>query len=117
MQGGADVMRRVRAVIADMPTDEVVSRLRAADVPVAPVRALHEVADDPQVVASGTVRAFEHSVLGAVHQPRAAPLFDGSATDPTPSAPMLGEHTDEVLREAGWDGDAIAELRLDGVVH
>ena len=33
MKGGADVMRRVRAVIADMPTDEVVSRLRAADVP------------------------------------------------------------------------------------
>ena len=77
MKGGADVMRRVRAAIADMPTDEVVSRLRAADVPVAPVRDLHEVADDPQVVASGTVRAFEHGVLGAVHQPRPAPLFDG----------------------------------------
>jgi crotonobetainyl-CoA:carnitine CoA-transferase CaiB-like acyl-CoA transferase len=117
MKGGADVMRRVRAVIADMPTDEVVSRLRAADVPVAPVRDLHEVADDPQVVASGTVRAFEHSVLGGVHQPRPAPLFDGADAEPTPSAPLLGEHTDEVLREAGWSDDEIAGLRADEVVR
>ncbi len=117
MKGGADVMRRVRAAIADMPTDEVVSRLRAADVPVAPVRDLHEVADDPQVVASGTVRAFEHDVLGAVHQPRPAPLFDGAATDPDASAPRLGEHSDEVLREAGWRDDEIADLRAAGVIH
>jgi crotonobetainyl-CoA:carnitine CoA-transferase CaiB-like acyl-CoA transferase len=116
MTGGADVMRKVRAVIADMPTDEVVSRLRAADVPVAPVRDLHEVADDPQVIASGTVRAFEHAVLGDVHQPRPAPLFDGTATDPAPNAPLLGEHTDEVLRQAGWRDDEIAELRADQVV-
>jgi crotonobetainyl-CoA:carnitine CoA-transferase CaiB-like acyl-CoA transferase len=117
MKGGADVMRRVRAVIADMPTDEVVSRLRAADVPVAPVRDLHEVAADPQVVASGTVCSFAHAVLGDVHQPRPAPLFDGEATEPTPSAPMLGEHTDEVLRDAGWRDDEIAELRAAEVVR
>ena len=88
MKGGADVMRRVRAVIADMPTDEVVSRLRAADVPVAPVRDLHEVADDPQVVASGTVCAFEHTVLGDVHQPRPAPLVrrHRHRTDPVRAA-------------------------------
>ena len=100
-----------------MSTDEVVSRLRAADVPVAPVRDLREVADDPQVVASSTVRAFEHTVLGPVHQPRPAPLFDGTATEPTPSAPELGEHTDEVLREAGWPDDEIAELRANEVVR
>jgi formyl-CoA transferase len=117
MTGGADVMRRVRAVIADMSTDEVVSRLRAADVPVAPVRDLPEVAYDPQVVASNTVRAFEHTVLGPVHQPRPAPLFDSTATEPNPSAPELGEHTDEVLREAGWPDNEIAELRAKEVVR
>jgi crotonobetainyl-CoA:carnitine CoA-transferase CaiB-like acyl-CoA transferase len=116
MKGGAEVMRRVRTVIANLPTDEVVARLRAADVPVAPVRQLDEVAHDPQVVASGSVRAFEHAVLGAVHQPRPAPLFDGSAIDPDPAAPRLGEHTDDVLREAGWSDDEIAKLRADSVV-
>jgi crotonobetainyl-CoA:carnitine CoA-transferase CaiB-like acyl-CoA transferase len=116
MKGGAETMRRVRTVIANMPTDEVVARLRAADVAVAPVRQLDEVADDPQVVASGTVHAFVHTVLGPVHQPRAAPLFDGVATDPEPSAPRLGEHTDDVLREAGCPDADIAALRSKGVV-
>lgn len=116
MKGGAEVMRRVRTVIANMPTDEVVARLRAADVPVAPVRKLEEVALDPQVEASATVRAFEHAVLGPVHQPRPAPLFDGVAIDPVPSAPNLGEHTDAILREAGCSDADIDALRADGVV-
>jgi crotonobetainyl-CoA:carnitine CoA-transferase CaiB-like acyl-CoA transferase len=117
MKGGAEVMRRVRTVISSMPTDEVVARLRAADVPVAPVRKLDEVAHDPQVEASGTVRAFEHAVLGPVHQPRPAPLFDGLAIDPAPIAPNLGEHTDDILREAGCSDADIKALRADGVVN
>jgi crotonobetainyl-CoA:carnitine CoA-transferase CaiB-like acyl-CoA transferase len=117
MKGGAEVMRRVRTAVENMPTDEVVARLRAADVPVAPVRQLDEVAHDPQVVACGTVRAFEHSVLGKVHQPRPAPLFDGAAIGPTPTAPELGQHTDEVLRDGGWSDAEIAQLRSDAVVQ
>ena len=117
MKGGAEVMRRVRTAVENMPTDEVVARLRAADVPVAPVRQLDEVADDPQVVACGTVRAFEHDVLGKVHQPRPAPFFDGAPIDPTPTAPQLGQHTDDVLRDAGWSDADIADLRAKGVVH
>jgi crotonobetainyl-CoA:carnitine CoA-transferase CaiB-like acyl-CoA transferase len=117
MKGGAEVMRRVRGAIASMPTDEVVARLRAADVPVAPVRQLDEVADDPQVVACGTVRAFEHDVLGKIHQPRPAPYFGGATIAPTPSAPPLGQHTDEVLRDAGWSDADIADLRAEGIVH
>ena len=116
MKGGADVMRKVRAALASMTTDEVVKRLRAADVPVAPVLALAEVAANDQVQASGTVRAFTHEVLGPVHQPRPAPLFDGTAIDPVPAAPRLGEHGDEVLLEAGWDQDDIDALRADRVI-
>jgi crotonobetainyl-CoA:carnitine CoA-transferase CaiB-like acyl-CoA transferase len=116
MKGGAEVMRKVRAALASMPTDEVVKRLRAADVPVAPVLALDEVAANDQVQASGTVRAFEHAALGPVHQPRPAPLFDGEAIDPVPAAPRLGEHADEVLREAGWDQAEIDALRADRVI-
>ncbi|MBV9662362.1 MAG: CoA transferase, partial [Actinobacteria bacterium] len=116
MKGGADVMRKVRAALASMRTDEVVKRLRAADVPVAPVLQLDEVATNEQVLASNTVRAFEHAVLGAVHQPRPAPLFDGEAIDPTPAAPRIGEHADEVLREIGCDQSQIDALRADGVI-
>ncbi|MEY2434229.1 MAG: hypothetical protein QOC92_3954, partial [Acidimicrobiaceae bacterium] len=117
MKGGAEVMRRVRAAIAGMTTADVVARLRAVDVPVAPVLQLDEVPHDPQVVASGIVRAFHHDVLGNVRQPRPAPLFDGDAIDPSPTAPSLGQHTDEVLREMGWSAPEIAALRADGTVQ
>lgn len=117
MKGGAEVMRRVRVAVASMSTEEVVARLRAADVPVAPVRQLDEVAHDPQVVACGTVRAFDHIVLGKVHQPRPAPHFDGTPIEPATTAPQLGEHTDEVLRDAGWSDADIADLRSKGVVR
>jgi crotonobetainyl-CoA:carnitine CoA-transferase CaiB-like acyl-CoA transferase len=116
MTGGAEVMRRVRARVAAMATAEVVERLRAADVPVAPVVELDEVADNDQVVASGTVRAFEHGVLGPVHQPRPAPLFDGAAIETATTAPRLGEHTDAVLGDAGWTRGEIRDLRAAGVI-
>jgi crotonobetainyl-CoA:carnitine CoA-transferase CaiB-like acyl-CoA transferase len=116
MRGGAEVMRKVRAAIASMPTAEVVDRLRAADVPVAPVLALDQVASHEQILACGTVRAFDHAVLGPVHQPRPAPLFDHQAIDPVPAAPRLGEHADEVLVEAGWLQEEIDKLRGEGVI-
>jgi crotonobetainyl-CoA:carnitine CoA-transferase CaiB-like acyl-CoA transferase len=115
-RGGAEVMRRVRAKIAAMPTAEVLERLSAADVPVAPVLAPDEVAHHEQVVACGTVQAFEHGVLGPVHQPRPAPRFDGEQIDTARTAPRHGEHADEVLTEAGWDQAEIDELRAAGVV-
>ncbi|HEV7759281.1 MAG TPA: CoA transferase [Acidimicrobiales bacterium] len=116
MRGGAEVMRRVRARIATLPTAEVVDRLRAADVPVAPVLALDEVADHEQVMANGIVASFEHGVLGPVHQARPAPLFDGTPLPTAPGAPRLGEHADEILGEAGWPAAEIDDLRAAGVI-
>jgi len=116
MRGGAEVRRRVRARIATLTTAEVVERLRSADVPVAPVLALDEVAHHEQVVANGTVLAFEHKVLGLVHQPRPAPLFDGEPVPTSRSAPRLGEHGTEVLLEHGWERAEIDDLRAQGVI-
>jgi crotonobetainyl-CoA:carnitine CoA-transferase CaiB-like acyl-CoA transferase len=116
MAGGAEVMRKVRARIATMPTAEVVEKLTAASVPVAPVVDLDAVHEHPQVVASGTVVEMQHSVIGPMRQPRPAPVVDGVRPAPTPAAPRLGEHTDAVLAEAGLDADEVAALRADGVV-
>ncbi len=116
MRGGGAVMRQVRAKLATMPTDEAVRRLREADLPVAPVLALDEVADHEQVVANDTVAAFEHGVLGPVHQPRPAPLFDGRTVAFPHTAPRLSEHADAILTELGYDAEAITDLRAAGIV-
>jgi crotonobetainyl-CoA:carnitine CoA-transferase CaiB-like acyl-CoA transferase len=116
MEGGAAIMRQVRGRIATMPTAEVVERLTAANVPVAPVVPLEEVHEHPQVVASGTVASLDHAVLGPIRQPRPAPVVDGVRPTPTAAAPRLGEHTDEVLAAAGLAAAEIAALREQAVI-
>jgi crotonobetainyl-CoA:carnitine CoA-transferase CaiB-like acyl-CoA transferase len=116
MAGGAAVMREVRAKIAGLATEEVVARLRKADVPCAAVVGVEDVWRQEQVAVSDTVASFDHSVLGPVRQARPAAKFDGQRSPTAPTAPRLGEHTDAILAEAGLDEDEVARLRKDGVV-
>jgi crotonobetainyl-CoA:carnitine CoA-transferase CaiB-like acyl-CoA transferase len=116
MAAGGEIMRKVRARLATMPTAEAIERLSAADVPCAPVVGLAEVPDHPQAAATGAAPAFEHETLGAVHQARPAPLFDGEPSPLVPWAPAVGQHTDEVLVEAGCSPDEVRQLRADGVI-
>jgi len=116
MAGGAAIMRQVRQRIASMTTAEVVERLAAADVPCAPVLGLDEIHTHEQVVASGTVRELDHAVLGPIRQPRPAPCFDGIAPEAVPWAPRLGQHTLEILDEAGLDPSEVTALVESGVV-
>lgn len=106
--------------------DELVPRLRDAlkqrsalewealfgtRVPCAAVRTIEDMFDHPQVVQQGLVATHEHRTLGsyrAMTQPvRIAGGGPGRADRP---APLLGEHTAEVLREQGFTAEAIASL-------
>ncbi|HEX4820573.1 MAG TPA: CoA transferase [Acidimicrobiales bacterium] len=116
MSGGAAIMRAVRAKVATMTTAEVVRRLQEADVPCAPVLQLDELWQHEQIAAVGAIRELDHAVLGPIRQPRPAPRFDGD-TQPTAAwAPTLGQHTDEVLGEAGLSSQDIDALRADKVI-
>ena len=116
MAGGAAIMRAVRATVATMKTADVVRRLAEADVPCAPVLQLDELWQHEQTAAVGTIQELEHAVLGPIRQPRPAPRFDGREQPTAAWAPTLGQHTDEVLADAGWSSAAIAGLRDSGVI-
>jgi crotonobetainyl-CoA:carnitine CoA-transferase CaiB-like acyl-CoA transferase len=116
MAGGGAVMRVVRAKVATMTTAEVVRRLGEADVPCAPVLGLDELREHPQTAAAGIIRQFDHAVMGPVRQARPAPLFDGEEQPVAPWAPTVGQHTGEILSEAGWSDEEVKQLRADGVV-
>jgi crotonobetainyl-CoA:carnitine CoA-transferase CaiB-like acyl-CoA transferase len=117
MAGGAAIMRAVRERLRELPTDEVVARLRKVDVPCAPVLALDELHLDEQIVASRILDTVEHPIMGTIRQPAPAPLIDGQRPSPGAPAVAAGAHTREVLGEHGWSDGEIDTLSADGVVN
>ena len=88
----------------------------AAQVPCAPVLSRKDLLSDPQIAANGMILEMEHPNGGPMRQPRPAARFDGEATQIRRAAPMLGEHTDEVMQSLGLERAAIDELRASGIV-
>ena len=113
-------MEELRAELAEALSGETVAewcrRLTEEDVAHAPVLELDEVAEHPQVKASGAIFETEHPVAGRTRQARPAARFETTATMPDACAPMPSQHTDEVLAEVGYDERQVRALREAGVV-
>jgi crotonobetainyl-CoA:carnitine CoA-transferase CaiB-like acyl-CoA transferase len=115
-KNGGKAMRQVGPVLAKLPTAEVVARLAAHDVPCAPIVALDDVATEPQVIASGSLEETEDPTLGRLRQPRPAARFSAIDEAPRTAAPVLGQHTDEVLEDMGFTAEERKALRAEGAV-
>ena len=95
---------------------EWLTSLDAAGIPVGPILDLPAAFASPQALALGSRVELRHPSLGAVDQVGIPFELAGTpATIRTPP-PTLGEHTDEILAEAGYDTGAIARLRGAGVI-
>jgi crotonobetainyl-CoA:carnitine CoA-transferase CaiB-like acyl-CoA transferase len=107
-----EVMAALTAALGTLPRGEAFAKLDAAGVPAGPVLALDEVLADEHVQARGLVQRFEHPLLGAFPALR-NPLRFGNWDDPSLGRPpLLGEHTEAVLREhLGMGAAEIAALR------
>lgn len=96
---------------------EVVEVLLAAGVPVAPVRQPHEQPDLPPLQHRGFFEELDHPVVGPARYSTLPFRFPGRPERlHRRHAPLLGEHTAEVLRTLGVDDDELAALEADGVI-
>jgi formyl-CoA transferase len=110
-----DIFAEIEKWLADKTKYEAVDILRKYEVPCAPVLSMKEIAYDPALRASGTVVEVDHKERGTYLTVGCPVKFSDFTPDITES-PLLGEHTDQVLTELGYDHNAITKMHADHVV-
>jgi formyl-CoA transferase len=110
-----EIFDEIEKWLADKTKYEAVDILRMYEVPTAPVLSMKEIAYDPALRASGSIVEVPHKERGTYLTVGSPIKFSDFAVEITAS-PLLGEHTDDVLTELGYDADTVAELHIKGVV-
>jgi len=106
----------LEATFASRPCDEWLRVLGEHDIPAARTGSLQDFMQDPAVLHHGMVVTYEHPEKGSLTLMGQPLRFsDTPAADPG-RPPVLGEHTDAVLRELGYRDPDIADLRRRNVV-
>ena len=102
-------------IVATRTTAEWLEALDEAQIPAMTVNSIDDLADDPHLAETGYWQAMEHPTEGALRLPGIATAFSDSPGAVRLPPPRLGEHTAEVLAEAGLSEAEIGALVKAGV--
>ena len=111
-----EIVNMLRAQFRTKAREYWLARLDANQIPNAPINTIAEVFDNPQIKHLGIPKQISHPKMGMsnlVGNP-----INMSSTPPKffRAAPLLGEHTEQVLAKLGYDIDTVKELRASGVI-
>ena len=106
----------IQEVLWTRGADEWLEALDAEGVPCAPVLTRSQAVEHPQIQASGVIVESEHPHAGRLRQARNAAVFEGAPMQVRHGAPLLGQHTAEVLAELGYAESEVGEFVEAGVV-
>ena len=108
---------RISEILTQRSTESWVQTLRATGVPCGPVNSLADVFQDPQVESRGTVVNSPHPLSKSARSVANPLRFSGLTHDTPGSAPLLGQHTVEILSGIlGTSEKRMTELRKQGVI-
>jgi crotonobetainyl-CoA:carnitine CoA-transferase CaiB-like acyl-CoA transferase len=104
-------------MVAQRTRDEWIALLEEVGVPCGPINDIGEVFENPQVQARGIAMDMPHPSAGKVTLVRSPMKLSATPASADMPPPLLGQHTDEVLRDVlGRSDDDIAALRAKGVL-
>ena len=103
-------------VLTTRSSADWLERLHSEEVPCAPVLRREDLLSDPQIAANQLIVELDHPHAGRIRQTRPAARFDRTPAEIGRPAPLLGEHTDELLSKLGLERLEIESLRKQGVV-
>ena len=106
----------LETIFGERPQAEWLERLAAADVPHAPVLDYAGLADHPQFAANGYIVEIEHPNLGPMRMPGPPVHMSDSPPRVQGGGAELGQHTEELLLEAGYTWPEIEQLRDGGTI-
>jgi crotonobetainyl-CoA:carnitine CoA-transferase CaiB-like acyl-CoA transferase len=117
VENRAELTRLLQAVFARRTTREWLELLEAAGVPNGPINDVAQVFEEPQVKARGVRVDLPHPVAGRLPTVASPMRFSGTPLEHRLAPPLLGQHTEEILRERlGKSAAQIAALRAEGVI-
>lgn len=113
--GNIDVVyAELARILETKTTAEWSAILEKADVPVMPMHDLESLLGDPHIVATNFFPVVEHPTEGRIRSMRPSARFSETPVETRRLAPRLGEHSAELLGEAGFSPDEIAALVREG---
>jgi len=107
----------VAECMATRTSAEWLKLLKEADIPVAPVNSIDDVIDDPHLAEAGFFRMMDHPTEGRLRVMATPSSWSATPPGELRPAPRLGEHSAEVLREAGYGDAEIEAMVKSGVTR
>lgn len=112
-----EIFARVKAHLLERSSEEWLKEMRARDIWAGPVYGYEDLINDPQIKHNGTFIEYDHPTEGRIKVPGFPIRFSRTPCTVERGAPLVGEHSREVMREAGLDEGAIDALIESGVVR
>ncbi len=113
----AELVALINSITCSRPKREWIDKLTAVGVPAAPVNNLQEVFSEPQAQARGMQINMEHPLSDEGVSLIGNPIkLSQTPVDYQLPPPMLGQHTEQILKRLGYSAEDIAKMRQDHVI-